>query len=129
MQMNRPKILNLIIFMLLFFISCNPAERPAQEGNREEHEISENDEVIVYGSRTCPHCMVFIRKLDDKGIRYVFREVDNDDNNFREMYDKIKSINFKGYVNYPVIDVGGEILVNPEFDRFNEAYTRVKKGG
>jgi glutaredoxin len=127
--MNRWKILNFVIFLLLFSISCNPAEKSEQEQNKQDHEISEKKEVIVYGSRTCPHCMVFIRKLDEAGIKYIFMEVDNDDANFREMYDKIKSVNFKGYVNYPVIDVGGEIMVNPDFDRFNEAFTGVKPGG
>ncbi len=82
------------------------------------------EEIIIYGSKTCPHCMAFIQKMDREGIHYSFKEVDNDDENYQEMFDKIKSINFKGYVNYPVVDVGGEILVAPSYDKFYSIYSR-----
>jgi glutaredoxin len=112
-------------------LACHAPERQKQDMDSAEsyHSGSNDENIIIYGSRNCPHCVVFIRKLNEKGISYIFKEVDNDDTNFKEMYDKIQSVNFKGYVNYPVLDVGGEILVNPEFDRFYEIYRHPQSDG
>jgi glutaredoxin len=113
------------------FLACQTPERQQQENESGNPEISGSEvkNIIVYGSKTCPHCMVFIRELDEADISYTFKEVDNDDANFKEMYDKIKSINFQGYVNYPVLDVGGEILVAPEFDHFYKIYRQPQSDG
>lgn len=112
------------------FFACQTPERQTQvkdTGNPVRYG-SENKNIIVYGSKACPHCIIFIRELDEADIAYTFKEVDNDDANFTEMYDKIKAINYQGYVNYPVLDVDGEILVAPEFDRFYETYRNQQSG-
>jgi glutaredoxin len=114
---------------LLFLPACNPSVRDDRSNGISASDQSvagkvEVKDLIIYGSKTCPHCMAFIQKMDREGIPYTFKEVDNDDQNYQEMFDKIKSINFKGYVNYPVVDVGGEILVAPNFEKFYSAYRR-----
>jgi hypothetical protein len=58
--------------------------------------------------------------MEEEGVPHQFREVDNSDINFQEMYEKIKRINYQGYVNYPVVDVGGKILVAPEFEQIRD---------
>lgn len=83
-----------------------------------------NIQIIIYGSKSCPHCVAFVEKMDQENISYTFKEVDNNDKNYLEMLDKVNSINFTGYIGYPVVDVGGHILVAPEFDRFIEIYRR-----
>ena len=124
------RIIGVIYFgliVLLLFPSCR-----SNENGGKDKVISIADSVagsgktiiniIVYGSKTCPHCLVFIGKLEQENIPYVFKEVDNDDANFQEMYGKIKAINYQGYVNYPVVDAGGEILVAPTFEKFKMVY-------
>lgn len=71
--------------------------------------------IIVYGSMECNHCHEFRRKLESKGISYEFRDVDENDAYFIELQNLIRSINYKGYVSYPVIDIEGEVFVNPNF--------------
>ena len=120
----------LTFLIIMTFFTCQTPERQTQEkdsGNPGRYG-SEDKNIIVYGSKTCPHCVIFIRELDEADIAYTFKEVDNDDANFKEMYDKIKAINYQGYVNYPVLDVDGEILVAPEYDRFYEIYRNQKSG-
>ena len=114
---------------LIFPPACNHSVREDVSNGISTSDQSVDSEVeirniIIYGSKTCPHCVTFIQKMDREGIPYTFREVDNDDQNYQEMIDKIKSINFKGYVNYPVVDVGGEILVAPNFEKFYSVYRR-----
>ncbi len=72
--------------------------------------------IIIYGSKTCPHCVDFLKKMEDRHIPFIFKDVDEDKSNFDEMYQKIKAIKYAGYINYPVLDVDGKILVRPEFE-------------
>ena len=71
--------------------------------------------IIVYGSDLCVHCQIFRRKLESRGIEYTFLDVDKNDKYFLELQEKIKKSGFKGYVQYPVLDIEGQILVYPEF--------------
>ena len=103
---------------------ANHQEKKPSIPDQSSKSRNEGVDIIIYGSKTCPHCMAFIQKIDREGISYTFKEVDNDDENYQEMFDKIKSINFKGYVNYPVVDVGGEILVAPSYNKFYSIYSR-----
>lgn len=105
-------------FIKLFFnllactiiISCSP-KKAEQDNNL----TGQQEDVVVYGSKDCIHCMVFTRSLDSAGVAYRFCEVDKDKSLFNEMYQKIQKINYPGYVEYPVVDINGKILVSPEF--------------
>jgi glutaredoxin len=113
---------------LLLLTACQNQSREAG-GTKIQNQVppftqNKDIEIIIYGSKSCPHCVAFIDKMDQEKISYTFKEVDHDDKNYQEMLDKIKSINFAGYVSYPVIDVGGSILVAPDFDQFIEIYRR-----
>lgn len=113
---------------LLLLMACHEQGREAGNtkiSNQDPSYIQNEDiEIIIYGSKSCPHCVAFIDKMDQEKISYTFKEVDHDDNNYQEMLDKINSINFAGYVSYPVVDVDGSILVAPDFERFIEIYRR-----
>jgi glutaredoxin len=76
------------------------------------------NEIIVYGSKNCIHCIKFLSSLDSAGIKYKFRDVEQDKNLFNEMYQKIQKANIKGFISYPVLDIEGKILVNPDFKQF-----------
>ncbi len=82
------------------------------------------DKLIVYGSLDCPHCVVFTESLDSAGIKYIFCEVDKDKALFNEMYQKIQKIKYLGNVSYPVIDINGKVLVNPEFNEIVDLIRR-----
>ena len=101
----------------MVFIECSSGnDKPvSKDAEQEEPRKGIQKKIIVYGSMHCIHCHQFRRKLDSKGIEYEFRDIDANDEFFHEMQKKIKSIDYKGYVQYPVIDIEGIILVNPDF--------------
>jgi glutaredoxin len=99
-------------------------EQDRSENSRLESIERENDNIIVYGSNTCPHCLVIMRKLEEEEIPFLFKDVDKNDTDFQEMYDKIRKINYQGYVNYPVVDVKGTILVAPGYEQVEEVMAR-----
>jgi glutaredoxin len=107
-------------------MGCQSADKQKDHSENSFLESAErvNVDIIVYGSETCPHCLVLLRKMEEEGIPHQFKEVDNSDVNFREMYEKIKKINYQGYVNYPVVDVKGLVLVAPEFEQIRELLER-----
>jgi glutaredoxin len=119
--MNSLKYLFIIAGVFLLF-ACSESKREKQESENASGEIENKSKpsgpqkkIIVYGSMECNHCHDFRRKLESKGISYEFRDVDENDAYFIQLQNLIRSINYQGYVSYPVIDIEGEIYVNPEF--------------
>ena len=102
--------LNCFLVVCIIMISCS-TKKPEQSNNL----TGSLEVIVVYGSKDCIHCMAFTRSLDSAGVDYKFCEVDKDKSLFNEMYQKIQKINYQGYVEYPVVDVNGKILVSPEF--------------
>ena len=107
---------------LFLLIACAESKREHKESVNAEVDIENKSKsrgpqknIIVYGSMECNHCHEFRRKLESKGIAYEFRDVDENDAYFLELQNLIRSINFKGYISYPVIDIEGEVYVNPNF--------------
>lgn len=111
----------IIAFVLCASVSCSTKERHKQiitEESPDPHNTEirgSQKNIIVYGSDHCVHCQIFRRKLESKGIEYTFLDVDKNDKYFLELQEKIKKSGFKGYVQYPVLDIEGQILVYPEF--------------
>jgi len=68
---------------------------------------SPNDfpEVVIYTTRTCPHCRKALAHLDRRGVPYVNKDVESDNRAEKEYLRK-----GKGRRGVPLIDVGGEIL-------------------
>ena len=119
--MNSLKYLFFTIGLFLI-ISCENGKREKKEPVKSNNEIENKTKprgqqrnIIVYGSMECNHCHEFRRKLESKGITYEFRDVDEIDAYFIELQNLIKSVNYKGYVSYPVIRIEGEVYVNPDF--------------
>ena len=104
------------IKLYFFLTACIIIISCSSKKTGQDHNATGNpDAVVVYGSRDCIHCVVFTRSLDSAGIQYRFYEVDKDKSLFNEMYQKIQKIKYQGYVEYPVVEVNGRILVSPEF--------------
>jgi glutaredoxin len=119
--MNSLKYLFIIAGVFLLF-ACSESKREKQESENASGEIENKSKpsgpqkkIIVYGSMECNHCHDFRRKLESKGISYEFRDVDENDAYFIELQNLIRSINFKGYVSYPVLKIEEEVYVNPDF--------------
>lgn len=132
--MNSLKYL-FYIASLFLLMTCVEGKREKQESGaasgaieNKSKERSPQKNIIVYGSMECNHCHEFRRKLESKGISYEFRDVDENDAYFIELQNLIRSVNYKGYVNYPVIDIEGEVYVNPEFrDVENKMFSGIEK--
>ena len=73
------------------------------------------EEVIVYGSNSCDHCIDFKAKLDNAGIDYVFHDVEQNQQLADEMVKAVQSINYQDYIAFPVVVVGKQVFVNPPF--------------
>ena len=120
--MNLLKYL-IFIFGLFLLSNCTENQREKKESGSANGGTIENESkpsvpqknIIIYGSMECNNCHDFRRKLESKGISYEFRDVDENDSYFSELQKLIRSINYQGYVSYPVIDIEWEIYVNPEF--------------
>ena len=62
-------------------------------------------EVIVYSTQGCPWCFRAKQFLKDHGIKYIEKNVADDDAALQEMLSKTG-----GYTQVPVIDIKGIIL-------------------
>ncbi len=65
-------------------------------------------EVIIYSSNTCPYCVSAKEYLDEKGVEYTEKNI-NEDASAR------KELMAKGHMGVPVIIVGDEEIVG--FDK------------
>ena len=119
--MNSLKYL-FFLFCLFLLTACTENKREKQapgsahggiENKSKPQGVQKN--IIVYGSMECSHCHEFRRKLESRGISYEFRDVDENDAYFIELQNLIGSINYKGYVSYPVVKIEGEVYINPDF--------------
>lgn len=98
---------------------------PGNSGDKDSFDLrGPQKQIIIYGSTQCVHCHQFRRKLDSKGIKYEFRDVDKNDAFYLELQNKLKSIDFDGYVQYPVLDIEGEIFINPTFSETEDKMFR-----
>ncbi|WBW50190.1 glutaredoxin family protein [Peptoniphilus equinus] len=66
------------------------------------------DKVTVYTSNTCPYCTMAKDYLNDRGVEFVEKNVQNDAEARSELLEK-------GYTGVPVIVVGDEEIVG--FDK------------
>lgn len=67
--------------------------------------------VIVYSTTWCAYCKMVKKYLDDKGVSWVEKDIENDSEAHAELLEKIGG-DFRGV---PVSDVNGTIVLG--FDR------------
>ena len=56
--------------------------------------------------------------MDSVKLKYEFKDAEANSNYYNELVLKIQQANYKGYVEFPVLDVDGKIYVRPEFTEF-----------
>ena len=74
-------------------------------GSRDEVNPNDFPEVVIYTTKTCPHCRKALAHLERRGVPYVNKDVETDRRAEKEYLRK-----GKGRRGVPLIDVGGEIL-------------------
>ena len=84
---------------------------PGHPGQREE--------VILYSATWCGYCTKARAHLDDQGVRYELRDVDNDAI-ARELREKT------GRGGVPVLDFSGEILRGYSSDAYEKAIRTIR---
>lgn len=65
--------------------------------------------IIVYGAEWCAFCHVAMKYFDDRGVKYEYRNVDENRDWLNE------SVSKSGQTGIPVLDIQGDIVVG--FDR------------
>lgn len=68
-----------------------------------------DSKIIVYGAEWCAFCHAARRYLDDKGIKYDYRDVEMDAKDMQAAVEK------SGQTGIPVLDINGQIIIG--FDR------------
>lgn len=81
---------------------------------------------VVFGSEMCPDCIVIKKQLDERGVKYLYLDINENLANlkkflaFREgpAFDKVKAVNAIG-IPAVVINDGEKILFDiEEFDEY-----------
>jgi glutaredoxin len=103
-----------VVFTLLFMFSCST--QPEKNNEKEPATESAEKQLIVYGSNSCDHCLFFRDKLDSAGINYVFHDVEQNQQLADQMLEATKSINYQGFIQFPVVVIEENVLVNPSFE-------------
>jgi mycoredoxin len=82
---------------------------------------NQNQKVVVsvYGTRWCAATQLVRRYLDRYEISYSFRDLDRD----TEAANQVRWWT-GGYLSHPVLQIGGEILIEPLSNEINSALTR-----
>lgn len=81
------------------------ARAPAARGGKRAANPNDFPEVVIYTTKSCPHCRKAIAHLDRRGVPYVNKDVEDDSRAEKEYLEK-----GKGRRGVPLIDVGGKIL-------------------
>ncbi len=108
------KILSILIIVLAF-AGCTDNKEQAR--NAAAQSTVSQKEMLIYGSNECEHCIAFKKKMDSLDIKYTFYDVQVDQSKADEMLRKLEEVKFMGYIAFPVVDVDGNVMVNPELKK------------
>ena len=96
-----------------------------KEIKREENrKLNSNlGEVILYTKETCPYCINFIKLLEDEGIKFINKEIEQE--GVREEFDKMVSLTGQGV--FPTILTNNNYLIpNRDFQGMPEGIQMIK---
>ena len=115
MENKSISIVATVLLCFVFMVACSPSAKEASNG--ETANGSGQKQMIVYGSNTCDHCINFKKKMDSLNIKYSFFDVEVDQTKADEMLKKLEEVRFMGYIAFPVVDIEGRVMVNPELSQ------------
>ncbi len=96
-----------------------------KENKREENRKLNSNlrEVILYTKETCPYCINFIKLLNDEGINFINKEIEQE--GVREEFDKMVSLTGQGV--FPTILTNNNYLIpNRDFQGMPEGIQMIK---
>jgi mycoredoxin len=76
-------------------------------------------QIAVYGTRGCAHTQKVRRHLDQRGISYVYRDMETDLAAARQVHWWTG-----GSFSHPTVWIGGQILVEPDLDELDGTLAR-----
>lgn len=112
--LNLSSTLRLMLFGLIL-MSCN-GPKSENQSSIPVQELAKPD-LIIYGSNSCDHCLDFKAKLDSLNIEYKFNDVEQDEALAQEMMNAVHSINYYDYIEFPVVQYGRQVFINPNLDQ------------
>jgi glutaredoxin len=106
--------------------SAKPIESAAPEGSA----AAVGDVVaIVYGASWCGPCHQAQKYLKSRGVKVIFKDVDESPVAQRELRDKLTRASMPPTSSIPVIDIGGQLLVGFSASALDHAIASVHGGG
>ena len=96
-----------------------------KEIKREENrKLNDNlREVILYTKKTCPYCISFIKLLNDEGIKFINKEIEQE--GVRQEFDKMTALTGQGM--FPTILTNDNYLIpNRDFRSMPEGIQMIK---
>ena len=106
-----------ILFIIVLF-NCETKKKSIDTSKNIKPKVEHS--ITVFGSENCDHCIAFRKSVDSVAVKYVFKDVEANEQYYNELVQKIQLANYKGYVSFPVLDIDGKLYVKPEFDEFME---------
>jgi len=80
-------------------------------------------EVVLYTKETCPYCIEFLKLLDEEGIKYINKEIQQE--GVREEFNKMASITGTGV--FPTIVTNDNYLIpNRDFKGMSQGIHLIK---
>gem|GEM_PF-4189294 len=76
--------------------------------------------MVVYGVQNCPYSLTAIRELESSGLKYELRDVN--DPRYRARFSALLLAHKKTFVEWPVMDVNGHLLIKPSMDEVRRYY-------
>ena len=73
--------------------------------------MSKDSKAIVYSTNWCAYCKTAKQYLDNKGVEWIEKNIEEDAEAHKELMDKLGG----SYRGVPVIDINGTIILG--FDR------------
>lgn len=99
-----------LLFLFMLFFNANAV---AQENQSKAETKPEKAAMIVYGSDECHHCTDTKKYLKENNIKFLFYDIDKNQDALKEMLFKLKKANVSSNnLSIPVIDKQGVIFTN-----------------
>jgi len=106
----------------------NSSDKKNGNDNTNYKNTNTTPDVIVYGSPQCGYCVETVNELKKNKINYVFYDIDTDENKQNEAWGKLlKKYPNTEYVNFPIVDVKGDIMIRPSIKKIVKKLKKSKK--
>lgn len=100
--------MNKILFFCFFLTAICTSEVFGQENNQ-----NNKQNIIIYGSDDCHHCMETKAFLKEKNIAFIFYDIDKNPEALNEMLTKLRNAKIStSNLGIPVIDKKGVLFSN-----------------